>query len=539
MNKYIKCLIALAALPLMSNAQIWVRSATPPGVVTLGTSTDFVGIGGTTGPTYTGNKFEVRGGGVMLQSSAGGLVRFENPSGEEGMTIHTTSGQRADFRLNSSGLKIGCENTTSPVSNNNLLFCTPSGRFGFGMAPTTYKVEVAGDTKVNGVMDVDMSGPSVNVLTVKGWTTEALIDARSIFSGAITPSPLKTGLFVNRTDNNDVNTSGAEIHGRVLGIRTTADVGFSAGNTIGVDVGSFTTDGDAYGVNVESRSNGINHGVHSVASSATSTEAVGLWGRAWSGVPNATIYGVYGNAPIQINSYAGYFVGDVFTTGAYLPSDRKLKKEIEPLNSALQSILRLKPATYLYNTDAYSQMNLQKGKRYGFIAEELEEVFPVLVKQSRHPEEKDDKGNVIKEAVDFKAVNYIELIPVLTKAIQEQQQQIDAQQAQIEELKAALANKTGVSDGIGGQSNGFLGQNAPNPFTRNTIISYKLPASTQTAAIGVYDLSGREVKLVPLGTATEGNVTIEADSLHAGMYVYSLIINGQPFETKKMILSAN
>ena len=43
-----------------------------------------------------------------------------------------------------------------------------------------------------------------------------------------------------------------------------------------------------------------------------------------------------------------------------------------------------------------------------------------------------------KDPESILKVNYIAVIPILTKAIQEQQQQIEAQQKQIDELKSML-----------------------------------------------------------------------------------------------------
>lgn len=279
--------------------------------------------------------------------------------------------------------------------------------------------------------------------------------------------------------------------------------------------------------------------------------AVGVRGQGYANSANATCiglsgfasgsgasYGVYGDASGSI-SYAGYFNGDVFRSGTdNFTSDRKLKKNIEPLTEALERVMKLKPTKYEFKTDEYSQMNLPKGTRFGFIAQELEEVFPILVKQSHHPETKDKNGNTLKEAVDFKAVSYTEIIPILTAAIQEQQ-------VQIEELKKMLAttNANNNSTGAGstttdGATKGYLSQNVPNPFTQSTVISYQLPANAKTAAIGVYDLNGKELKLFTLGVETAGSVTLDGGSMQPGMYVYTLLVNGMPFETKKMVLTS-
>lgn len=526
----------LALLPVYCQAQGWTQSGSN---VILSTLTNYVGVG-TTGPVATGNKFDVASGGVSFQSTAGGKVRFENPNGEEGMSIHTTGGQRADFRLDNSGLKIGMATTTSPVPNSNLMFVTPTGSFGIGILPSssTYKLQVAGDTKVSGSLDIDNGNLVPNDLKVRGSTTEALADIQSYSSTTMTASPLKTGLFVNRTDNNDVNTSGAEIHGQVLGIRTSAQV-FSAPKTTGIDAISLNPDADATGINSDATGNGLTYGIHT-AGHSNGTAAYGIY--AYASGTAANLYGVYGEIPNTTWSlpghYGGYFRGDVYINGFtcgtnyVLTSDRKLKKDITTLNNGLTIISRLKPSTYAFRTDEYSFMNLPKEKQYGFIAQELEEVLPEAIKNMTI---RDDKG----EKFEYKAVNYIELIPVLTKAIQEQQVQIEAQQKEIESLKAAMVGNTTDVKEAGSVNSGSLSQNVPNPFNQSTVINYKLSSSAQNAAIGIYDLNGKEIKMIALGAETTGSITVAAGDLQPGMYVYSLIINGAISDAKKMVVASH
>jgi hypothetical protein len=101
-------------------------------------------------------------------------------------------------------------------------------------------------------------------------------------------------------------------------------------------------------------------------------------------------------------------------------SDARLKRNIVSIGSSLSDIMKLAPVTYekklsLAATDYPIKEN-------GFIAQDLQKVFPLVVKEGT------DQDKLL-------SVNYVGLIPVLTKAIQEQQEQINTQQKQIEELK--------------------------------------------------------------------------------------------------------
>ncbi len=151
-----------------------------------------------------------------------------------------------------------------------------------------------------------------------------------------------------------------------------------------------------------------------------------------------TNYGIYAWADSAQTNYAGYFDGNVSYTGTLASaSDKRLKTNIQPLEGALSKLGNVQVATYEYRTDGMaSKMTLAEGKQIGFIAQNLELSFPELVESQRHAvglEAKDGDG----ESIEYKAVNYIGMIPVLTKAIQEQQEYIKQLEARLEALENA------------------------------------------------------------------------------------------------------
>lgn len=98
-------------------------------------------------------------------------------------------------------------------------------------------------------------------------------------------------------------------------------------------------------------------------------------------------------------------------------SDRRSKDNIEILKYGLQAVLALNPT--MYNYKGSDKLSL------GFIAQEVKQVVPEVVELTGMGPEKDYLG-----------VKYTELIPVLTKAIQEQQQQIELLKKEIKDLKS-------------------------------------------------------------------------------------------------------
>ena len=55
--------------------------------------------------------------------------------------------------------------------------------------------------------------------------------------------------------------------------------------------------------------------------------------------------------------------------------------------------------------------------------------------------------------------------------------------------------------------------------------------------ICIYDMNGTQLKCIPLNINGYGNITINGSELKAGMYIYTLIDDGQLIENKRMILT--
>jgi hypothetical protein len=241
-------------------------------------------------------------------------------------------------------------------------------------------------------------------------------------------------------------------------------------------------------------------------------------------------YGIYATANNANTVYAGYFDGDVYTTGSYLPSDKKLKENIVATGNVLNKLKLLQPVDYTYIQG--KGLHYAKGLQHGFIAQELETIFPELVQEAKRPIT--ENGKIIGYE-QHKAINYIGLIAVLTKAIQEQQ-------TEIEKLKAAntfiISEKAlnNEEQKILDEKAYSLSQNTPNPFTQQTTIHYNIPKNNENAMIAVFDLNG---KMLLQFNHLKGSsaVTINANTLPAGMYLYSLLVNGKEIITKKMILT--
>jgi hypothetical protein len=130
-------------------------------------------------------------------------------------------------------------------------------------------------------------------------------------------------------------------------------------------------------------------------------------------------------------------MGNGAATGTWTwASDQKLKTNMQPVGSVLAKIKQLNAITYNYDVAKYPKMGLDPNKKFGFTAQNVETVFPELVRNDICPGSPVVKdGKIVNGAVDsattYKGVDYIGLIPILLNAIQEQQAQIDALTAKI------------------------------------------------------------------------------------------------------------
>ncbi|MCL4708532.1 tail fiber domain-containing protein [bacterium] len=176
-------------------------------------------------------------------------------------------------------------------------------------------------------------------------------------------------------------------------------------------------------------------GLHAKAIVAGSGNRIALTGQASGG--SGTNYGVYGSGSGGATNYAGYFVGNVTVTGTFSnPSDDNLKENIDSLSAVLPALTRLRPIRFHFRKDAdYQDLNLPPGRQYGFSAQELESVFPDLVRTESHLSPEDLEKNGEPSPFVYKSINYLGLIPLLVEAIKEQQAMITELQDEVKRLK--------------------------------------------------------------------------------------------------------
>lgn len=345
--------------------------------------------------------------------------------------------------------------------------------------------------------------------------------------------------------------------------------GFFSGYSNGNALANKGIDASAYGSVLENIAGNF------ISSGYTSGDNYGVWTYAGNGTNNYAIFATsLPSSGTMGPNYAGYFNGDVVRIGAdNFTSDLNLKKEIHTIQNGISTISQLNPVTFEFKQEEYPSMGLSGGTNYGFIAQEVEKILPDLVREERHPAQYDKEGNLIHEALKFKSMNYQGIIPVLTKALQEQNELINDLQAITREKEAVindlndrlshlenclsrilpslcqinhgeirensiekqqlLANILDVE--LSGQETVILNQNIPNPFAESTMIHYHIPENVRTAQLHFYDAQGKLIQTVDLTSRGTGYIQVFGANLATGAYTYVLVADGQIVSTRKMV----
>jgi hypothetical protein len=237
----------------------------------------------------------------------------------------------------------------------------------------------------------------------------------------------------------------------------------------------------------------------------------------------------------QVNFYNSTSASwvDVQCRTLYQNSDSKNKTNIALLKNGLNTVKQLRGVTYNWKDNNTSNAATQSVEsQYGLIAQEVEKVVPNLV--------------LTTDSTQGKTLSYTGVIPILIEAIKDLSVKVDSLETLLTSSKSSLKSasvsstiESTVIQSASASVNGTatLDQNAPNPFSQSTNIGYYLPETVQAAALNVYDMNGIQIKSISVNSKGKGSVTINGNELRPGMYLYTLIADGQEVSTKRMILT--
>jgi len=115
--------------------------------------------------------------------------------------------------------------------------------------------------------------------------------------------------------------------------------------------------------------------------------------------------------------------GTITTSAISCPSDLRYKKNIVPLTGATEKLMQINAVRYNWRREEFPNMGFNDKLQTGFIAQELEKIFPEMVFT-------DDAG--------YKSIDYSRLTPLLVETIREQQTQIAEIKKRLNEIEKIL-----------------------------------------------------------------------------------------------------
>jgi len=329
----------------------------------------------------------------------------------------------------------------------------------------------------------------------------------------------------------------------------------------------------------------VSSGSRQFSIGSVNTAVSGFAGFFQSTQPTGT--GIYCTAPVTSSppfavvppSLAIHVDGDAYVSGkvhltssASIVSDQLFKQNSNTIGNVTDLVMQLNPVTFEYNPSFNNRFHFPGGTNYGFIAQEVEQIIPELVSSNNAPAVFDTLGNELFSPLNYKSLNYQGIIPILTKAFQEQKTENDSLKEVVSELNERLNAQDSINNAMyamitqccqnnnsnqsmmqnGNGSNGYnpsvtnielsdvqsiiLNQNVPNPFAEQTTITFNLTEGVQKAQMLFYNLEGKLIKAEDISNkAGKGQVNVFANDLTNGIYSYTLVVDGKIIDTKRMV----
>ena len=227
-------------------------------------------------------------------------------------------------------------------------------------------------------------------------------------------------------------------------------------------------------------------------------------------------------------------------------SDARIKNVSKEYGLGLDAVLELNPVVFQYN--GKGGISDTETEYVGLIAQEYQKIAPDAVTKYEYVQRTfEGESQSFKKGTteEYLKIDPSQITYMLVNAIKEQQETIKNLTDKVEEMSKVGFAAPAATDHVhystvvlnGEEEKAMLAQNAPNPFTKNTKIDYFVPSNSRGASMSFTDITGKEVKRISINHTGLGTLDVSIADMPIGIYSYSLVIDGSPIASKKMVLS--
>ncbi|HTB32455.1 MAG TPA: tail fiber domain-containing protein [Bacteroidia bacterium] len=225
---------------------------------------------------------------------------------------------------------------------------------------------------------------------------------------------------------------------------------------------------------------------------------------------------------VKYNGQDKFYVngnGQSYAYGFNTMSDSTLKENVHEISNALDKVLKLQGVTYnlkqssILATGSGKPRSSSSSLKMGLIAQSVERIVPEAVTTT---------GDGLK------TVAYGNLVGLLIEALKQEDGKLD-------DLQHKLDSSIALNSVNSEQPRLYPCKTCP--LNETAEINCFIPLGSKEASLMVFDMNGALKKSILINGRKEQQVSISSDKLSAGMYYYSLVVDGKEVDTKKLILT--